>query len=316
MVSTRSGLTRFRLPNTGNDVTDLPKNFVPKKSVDEMFYRRSVEFQVRMKEPLYIFSVPFNSLENPLASTFITASKALFLSSKVPKNLDAPISSFSAKFGYQNFAEIFLNHPSICPSAGKANCTVDCNSDQTDCLLVDNNGFIVVSDQDFEPSDGSVHNAGLFLGSYNHDLFEALMKINAYSRVSMFDYQAVCIAEGEKRSSSSTLFNPLEAIKKALLWFFAKISVLIIRLYLGCNLDARDGLDAVYFNPSDYDYDYQERQANLEYTNNSLGSLIAPNRTVFYACDKRFDLYEALNWDQFDKPQSREYALSSDECEE
>ncbi|XP_074596801.1 voltage-dependent calcium channel subunit alpha-2/delta-3-like isoform X2 [Brevipalpus obovatus] len=340
LISTRSGFTRYQENVAEMDQEYLPHDFLPTKSIDEIYYRRSVEFQARMKEkerPSYVFSIPFDSPQSPLKNAYITASKALFWpprgrvegSEPLSPNLhQTPIASIAAKIDYQNFAEAFLNHPSICPKSGSRfadyvnsadKCQIDCSSANIDCLLVDNNGFIVASDRDLVASDGLIHDAGLFLGEYDYDLLEKLILSGVFSRATLYDYQAICIAEGEKKSSSSRQFmNPFETIRRTLLWFFGKISVLIINLYFGCGLFSQsNSANSVYFNPSDYNYSYMEAQAHLEYTNNSAGTLIAPARNNFYPCDKFIDLYEAQDLKKHNEPTEDHYSqgILDDSCE-
>lgn len=310
-MSTRSGFTRFHQTVPEEDV-EWVDNFLPKKSIDELFYKRSVDYQSKNKEASYVVSVPLISINGPLKETFVTASKSLFWPFKNSKVFDTPIASFAAKIDYISFAEMFMNHVVNCPTSSQSSCKIDCSSPEIDCLLVDNNGFIVVHDRDFEAGDGSsglVRYAGMFLGEFDHNLFEDLANSNVFSRVVIYDYQAICITEGEKRSFASKVLNPFEAFKKLILWFLAKLATLAIKLYFACDT-SQSMSEAVYFTPSDYDYEYMVRQANLEYSNNTSGNLVAPARTVFYPCDESVELYEAQNLKNLDEPIERTYSVS------
>lgn len=318
LIATRSGLTRYH-KSLSEDDFDLDDNFVPIKSIDETFYKRSVDYQSRSKEgSSYLISIPFDSINSFIGDTFITVSKSLFISSKNGKIFDSPLATFAAKINYISFAEMFMNHIINCPATSmnansdNSGCKVDCSSESIDCLLVDNNGYIIVHDRDFEAnnqSNGRVRYAGMFLGQFDHNLFEDLANNNVFSKIILYDYQAICIAEGEKRSSAANHLNPFTLIINWLITFFTAFNQLLVKLYFACDT-LQSISDAVYFNPSDYDYEYMVKQANLEYSNTTSGNLVAPTRTFFYPCDKRLTLYEGQNFKNFDEPIERSYSVN------
>lgn len=76
------------------------------------------------------------------------------------------------------------------------------SNDTIDCLLVDNNGFIIASeDLDF---------IGRNLKSYDLVIMNRLVEFGVYHEVNMTDYQSVCMRQEEKQITSSALSSLLE----------------------------------------------------------------------------------------------------------
>lgn len=296
-------------------MSNFPDDFIPVKSIDDLYYQRSVEFSTRAKENSLLFSISFDAVSNKkqLQDVYVSVSKAVMLSSKNSKVSDVPIGSVLGKIPYKPFAESFLKSPAIC-SGG--NCQVNCDSNEIDCLLLDNNGYIITSDRDFQDPDGLVHYAGLFFGQLDSDLLDDLVEIGLYTKIKLFDYQAVCIAEGERRSGSASLWSTFDWIKSLVTWISGQFILNTIKILITIDwTNHYSHVLADYFLPSDYDVAYLERQAKLDYFNNSAGNLIAPARTSFYPCDKFFHLYEAQNLKKFTEPTAKSYTLE-DGCEQ
>ncbi|XP_015792167.1 voltage-dependent calcium channel subunit alpha-2/delta-3 [Tetranychus urticae] len=317
LLSTRSGLTRVKLyPNDDPlSLSNLPDNFIPDRSIDEQFYQRSVEFATRYKESSLLFSVPFDlvSTGKHIKDVYISVSKAIFLASKNSKVTDVPVGSILGRIPYKPFAEAFLRSSSICTGD---NCLINCDSSEIDCLLLDNNGYIITSDRDWQDPDGLVHYTGLFYGQLDNDLFTDLIDIGLYTKIRIYDYQAICISEGERRSAASSIWSTLDRIKQLITWIIGQFVFSMIKLFITIDwTNHYSHVFADYFLSSDYDTSYLQRQARLDYFNNSAGNLIAPARTTFYPCDKFYYLYEAQNLKKFSDPTSRTYTLE-DGCEQ
>lgn len=303
-VSTRSGLTRFedhRSEEEKNNPDSYEREFMDShtRAIDELFYQRAVDFN-RFNSSAYLFSVPFSS-GDPKKAVYMTASRAIFIGQG---KLKAPVGVVGSLMRHKHFAERFFNFSTNCR---EEDCKVDCSSNQTDCFLVDNNGFVIVSED--EHFKGTNQNVGKFFGEIDDQLFRKLVERRIFKEVKMYDYQAICIDIRRPSGPGSTLQTPFSLMKSAIFWFWSKLAVFLFDFYFvffnalakgetfyGNDSPDNDGLDF-----SRYIGDLQNRR-------------IPPNKTVPFPCDKEFSIYEMHNLN-VDQPISGSYE-KCDGCNE
>lgn len=63
-------------------------------------------------------------------------------------------------------------------------CRKTCASDELDCYLLDNNGFIILSE--------NTEHTGKFFGQIDGTIMDSLVQDRIYKRVTIMDYQGVC----------------------------------------------------------------------------------------------------------------------------
>lgn len=154
------------------------------------------------------------------------------------------------------------------PSAIKCGQT----EDSIDCILIDNNGYIIVSEQlDF---------IGRHLRAYDPRLFDRLLKSKVFREVNITDYQAVCMRYEDKQQSqsSSNGLNPLRAYKLIAVFsqnFLESLSSAWTILLTLCSL----------FQPS------ESIQSPLKPTTPPSLALLS-NKTYLRPCKKIITLYE------------------------
>ncbi|KAH0512511.1 Voltage-dependent calcium channel subunit alpha-2/delta-4 [Microtus ochrogaster] len=68
-----------------------------------------------------------------------------------------------------------------------------------DCFLIDNNGFILISQRPQE--------MGRFLGEVDGALMAQLLSMGVFSRVTMYDYQAMCEPPDHRHSAAQALIS-------------------------------------------------------------------------------------------------------------
>ena len=73
-------------------------------------------------------------------------------------------------------------------------CT-SCSSDDLACYILDNNGFIVVSED--------VTTTGRFFGEVEGNAMYMLIEKQVFRKVHIFDYQAICFREEGSTSDAS-----------------------------------------------------------------------------------------------------------------
>ena len=82
---------------------------------------------------------------------------------------------------------------------GSRDCTKTCNSTELECYVIDNNGFIVISEQK--------ENTGKFFGEVDGTIFESLIQHDIYRPITIYDYQAICLEMADDGSPASTMLT-------------------------------------------------------------------------------------------------------------
>ncbi|EEB14544.1 conserved hypothetical protein [Pediculus humanus corporis] len=209
-LATRSGLTRWKNFETSDKKDHLPFGDIYNKAIDEIWYKRAVE-QYYINNSSFVYSVPFDVGFNN--ETMVTASRAIFVQNK------APAAVVGYQFRHSAMSTLFFNTVSSCPYA---DCTVSCASDDLDCFVLDNNGYVIVS-------ENSQH-TGRFFGEIHGTVMNMLVEENIYRRITLYDYQAVCFPDLNSDNSGNTLTAPLKLSLWFFKWLFAKLLLIIIEL--------------------------------------------------------------------------------------
>ncbi|CAH1121282.1 unnamed protein product [Ceutorhynchus assimilis] len=178
-VATRSGLLRWT-NFTNMDEEDPPFNQKNSRALDESWYQRAVD-QHAVEPESFVFSVPF--ADGPLGSdttqsrTLLTATHAVFVESKGHR---APAAVVGLQYMHASIASHFYNITSKCTSA----CKKTCASDKLDCYVLDNNGFIIISENN--------EHTGRFFGQIDGTIMDSLVQDRIYKKVAVYDYQGAC----------------------------------------------------------------------------------------------------------------------------
>ena len=93
-----------------------------------------------------------------------------------------------------------------------------CELDEIECFVLDNNGFIIISE--------NYRNAGMFFGEVNDGLLQDMVRVGIYRKVHYYDYQAICIEVNNTSSSAMSFmsFNsPLGYFRQILTWLTSKL---------------------------------------------------------------------------------------------
>lgn len=235
-----------------------------------------------------------------------------------------PVAVTGLLYDYATFARRFLNGTSldirnlepaqvgvkvdICPNN---NCPTKCGmrNDTIDCLLVDNNGFIVVGEE--------LPYVGRSIAEYDNKLMESLVAHRVYHQVQVIDYQAICPrndqANDQKsasippastvatQTSSATLNLEIDPFKRGILRAVAvnlASSLLWIASKLYTTMFIKSAMDDI---PFDSDGIFGQlaqwhrsaimAEAQSSTTNQSLLALL-PNKTYLRPCEKINTFYE------------------------
>nr|XP_023023561.1 voltage-dependent calcium channel subunit alpha-2/delta-3 [Leptinotarsa decemlineata] len=239
-VATRSGLLRWtNLTNTKSNEPHFSENNV--RATDETWYKRAVD-QHSIEPESFVFSVPFDigSYGKPL----ITATHAVFVEHNGHR---APAAVVGLQYQHSTLASHFLNITSKC--TGSSTCKKTCASEKLDCYVLDNNGFIIISE--------NAEHTGRFFGQIDGTIMDSLVQDRIYVKVPVYDYQGACSNSKFHFSGSANkigTFDPAKVfftfILKSLFVLFSKLKM-VYGTALSYNRDDEDLLD-VY---SDYDVD-------------------------------------------------------------
>lgn len=93
-------------------------------------------------------------------------------------------------------AALFKNITSTCidPSC------VTCASDDFECFVLDDNGYIIIADPKDDPS-----NVGKFFGDVRSSSMRKMISEKIYQEVKIYDYQAICFINKDSANLASTL---------------------------------------------------------------------------------------------------------------
>ena len=193
-LATRSGLTRFQDYRSSDEIRSPPIYETNTKAIEEIYYQRAVDFYMLNKDS-FVYSVDYDvgskhDGRTPSSANFlVTATHALFIGNG---KQSTPVAVVGLQFRYNVLHEFFLNIT--------AKFNVPCTHMDVDCYLVDNNGFVVLSNH-------RVAYVGQFFGSIDGDILKELINQGVYRQIRMYDYQAICLREETEASGpSASLF--------------------------------------------------------------------------------------------------------------
>ncbi|CAD7085402.1 unnamed protein product [Hermetia illucens] len=203
-VATRSGLLRWvDHMEHPSDSSEPHFSEINARAMDMSWYRRAVD-QYAVEPDSFVYSVPFDSgyTDNSNA-TLVTATHAIFIDHRGHK---APAAVVGLLFRHDSLARHFVNITSAC-----SGCHKTCASDELDCYLLDNNGFIILS-------ENSEH-TGKFFGQIDGTIMDSLVQDRIYKRITIMDYQGVCSDKDNPYTASAHVIQP----SKPMQWFFKYI---------------------------------------------------------------------------------------------
>ncbi|XP_077255179.1 voltage-dependent calcium channel subunit stolid isoform X1 [Temnothorax americanus] len=185
-IATRSGLLRWHehLQSEGN--TEEPR-FAERhaRAMDSSWYKRAVD-QHSIEPESFVFSVPFDAADK--ADPLVTATHAIFIG----KGHKAPAAVVGLQFQHSSLATHFVNITSTC--TGMTGCKKNCASEELDCYILDNNGFIIISERH--------EHTGKFFGEIDGTIMDSLVQDRIYRKVTVIDYQGTCSPQESNQSSA------------------------------------------------------------------------------------------------------------------
>jgi len=215
-IATRSGLMRFsdhsKLFRDPNSRPNLDPDMIPEppfadinnKAIEEVWYKRAVDYHI--KDPkAFVYSVPFDVGKK---KTQVTASHAIMVGKGSQKS---PAAVAGMQIDYDKFRQMFFDQT-------KGSCS---QNDDLACYVVDNNGFVIISDD-------PVH-TGKFFGEVDGTILDSLIKHQIYKTIQIYDYQAICLEREDDGSSANFMLTPFKMMAAMFNYILGQIAWTIIR---------------------------------------------------------------------------------------
>lgn len=175
--------------------------------MDQSWYQRAVDHHA-VESDSFVFSVPFDSgytaKEN---ATLVTASHAIFIEHRGHNS--APVAVVGLQYQHDSLARYFINITSACTGGG--HCRKTCASDELDCYLLDNNGFVIISE--------STEQTGKFFGQIDGTIMDSLVQDRIYRRVTLMNYQGLCSDRDNPYSAAGEIRRPYVPISWLVKYF-------------------------------------------------------------------------------------------------
>uniref|UniRef100_A0A3B3YUS0 VWFA domain-containing protein n=1 Tax=Poecilia mexicana TaxID=48701 RepID=A0A3B3YUS0_9TELE len=209
-LGTRTGLSRTNLfVPTVNFLTAEDEEGVFNADHFPLWYRRAAE-QV---PGTFVYSIPF-STSVVLASTAI----------QLLDDRKSPIVAVGIQMKLEYFQRKFWTACRQC-TALDGKCIISCDSEDINCYLIDNNGFILVTEKQSQ--------TGLFFGEVEGAVMSKLLQMGSF-KINLYDYQALCREYAGSSDSARTLSDPFSMVK----WLLTELVFLLeFNLYSWWNVD-------------------------------------------------------------------------------
>uniref|UniRef100_H3DB17 Calcium voltage-gated channel auxiliary subunit alpha2delta 3 n=1 Tax=Tetraodon nigroviridis TaxID=99883 RepID=H3DB17_TETNG len=222
-LGTRTGLSRTNLFIPADHLSN--QDFLTAEDKEGVFnadhfplwYKRAAE-QV---PGTFVYSIPFSTaIEN----------KSVVLASTAIQLLDDRKSPIVAAVGIQMKLEFFQRKFwTACRQcmALDGKCSISCDSEDINCYLIDNNGFILVTEEHSQ--------TGLFFGEVEGAVMNKLLQMGSFKRITLYDYQALCKEYTGSSDSARMLSDPFSVVK----WLLTEIVIFLLEfnLYSWWNVD-------------------------------------------------------------------------------
>ncbi|KAJ1526252.1 hypothetical protein ONE63_009407 [Megalurothrips usitatus] len=220
-VATRSGLLRWqKLADGTNSEQHPPFSEANRRSIDEVWYKRAVD-QHRVEPESFVYSVPFDGGHK--GRPLVTATHAVFVEHKGHR---APAAVVGVQYLQSILAAHFLNITSTCTSS---KCSKTCKSDELDCYVLDNNGFIILSEV--------AEQAGAFFGQVDGTIMDSLVQDRIFKKVAVYDYQGACSDQDSPYSAAPPTLPTVGSLVRTLAeTLLAYVTALTVDLQLGALL--------------------------------------------------------------------------------
>uniref|UniRef100_A0A671YG85 Calcium voltage-gated channel auxiliary subunit alpha2delta 1 n=1 Tax=Sparus aurata TaxID=8175 RepID=A0A671YG85_SPAAU len=283
-VATDGGITRIYPRSAGEEWTENPETY------ESSFYKRTLDNEI------YIFTAPSFNTESrePVSESGILVSKAVDLTIGEVTLKPAVV---GVKLNISYWMNIFMN------ATLKANCKDEIcgclrNDKQVDCVILDDGGFLLMSNQ-----DEYINLIGQFFGEVDPVLMINLVNTSLYAFNKTYDYQSVCDPERDSKAAAGprSVYVPTIADLLSIGWFSVLLSCTFF--VFSADDDIPDAMfkESCITEQTQYFFDIEERSysGNLDcgncsrmyraekLPNTNLVFLITDAKATCLSCDPR-----------------------------
>ncbi|XP_041442481.1 voltage-dependent calcium channel subunit alpha-2/delta-1 isoform X2 [Xenopus laevis] len=246
-VATDGGITRVYPSFAGEDWPEDPETY------EDSFYKRSLD------NDNYVFTAPyFNKTRGSRADSGIMVSKAIEIT--IDGKLLKP-AVVGIKIDVNSWMKNFTRDTTKNPCKEEI-CDCKTNSKQLDCVILDDGGFLLMSNQ-----EDHITQIGRFFGEIDPSLMRQLVNISVYAFNKSYDYQSVCDQADEpvKTAATRSVFVPTIADILNLGWW-ASAAAWSIMQQLFWSLTFPRFLEAAEFDDEDFSSDQSKHSCITEQT--------------------------------------------------
>ncbi|XP_076666835.1 ca[2+] channel Muscle-specific alpha2/delta subunit isoform X2 [Andrena cerasifolii] len=204
-VATQSGLTRWHHLNTSKlheDDDGIVFGDLHRRAVNEPWYKGAIFQNIQDPNSIAV-TVPWEAGSDAI----VTASIGIF-----PK--DGGKTAPAAVIGFQIHMRDLYNRFIALTSLSR-NSSMNCSHNWTNCYLLDQNGYVVISKAN--------KTSGQFMGTQEGAVMNSMVQQGLYNPIEIYDYQAWC-EEVRIEDAAATLMDPLKYVWKLLLWFLLRVT--------------------------------------------------------------------------------------------
>lgn len=160
---------------------------------------------------------------------------------------------------------------------------LSCKNESIECYVLDNNGFVMISEDPL--------NTGKFFGEIDGTILRSLEKNHVFKKIKIFDYQAICLESADDGSPAGAILTPFRLLATLFNWVIGNIAMTIIRLEIHhlWNPDWTWALPAAgpqpdYVSDDNYDYDtngyYEDEEEYGQYSEAETEEQLPPVSNV------------------------------------
>ena len=91
---------------------------------------------------------------------------------------------------------------------------LSCKNESIECYVLDNNGFVVISE---DPN-----NIGKFFGEIDGTILNSLEQNHVFKKIKIYDYQAICLENADDGSPANILLTPFKLIGWMFNWILGR----------------------------------------------------------------------------------------------
>merc|ERR1711892_1413093 len=273
-VATRSGLTRWEehkekdefatdVYDDGGYDPDNPRephfSEVNNEATDEVWYKRAVEYHYNNPNS-FVFSVPF--VIGDKRPTTVTATHTIY---KEMNGRKAPAAVVGVQIDYDKFAQNFMDVTTGSGGAGyktQSGEMLSCENETIECYVLDNNGFVAISE---DPS-----NICKFFGEIDGTILKSLEQNHVFKKIKIYDYQAICLENADDGSPANVILTPFKLIAWMFNWILGQMAWTIIRFEIHHLWNSDWTYALPYPQGEDPDYAYPDYTDSYQYDDDDV----------------------------------------------